>query len=229
MSEERPETDESPPAVERGRFIVFEGLDGAGTTTQAERLAQWLRHQDLQVELTKEPSNGPVGAALRQAIEGRVTLDPVALSLAFASDRVDHLFNEYNGVEKMLAEGRWVVCDRYVLSSLAYQASDRVGHRWLLEINSYAIEPDMTIFLDADPEVCLDRIAARSSTTELFHHGDHLLIARRNYQQIEVEPRFLGRFVVVDANDAIEQVFENVCTAVTPLFAPRAEASADRS
>lgn len=220
------ETHEEQP--ERGAFIVFEGLDGAGTTTQAERLAQWLRHQGVSAELTKEPSNGPVGAALRQAIEGRVKMDPVALSLAFAADRVDHLMNEYNGVDRMLAAGRWVVCDRYVLSSLAYQANDRVGHDWLLEINTYAIEPDMTIFLDADPEVCVDRIAARSSTTELFHHGDHLLVARRNYQQVEVDRRFLGTFEVVDANEGIDEVFERVRAVVEPLVAARRESATQR-
>src|SRR4051794_32222422 len=152
-----------------GRFIVFEGLDGSGTTTQVSRLGERLTEAGIRTELTKEPSNGPLGAALRQVIDGRVQLDPASMALAFAADRTDHLFNEHNGVKKLLAEGHWVICDRYVLSSLAYQPSETIDQGWVEKINALAIEPDMTVFLDAQPTVCMERISARSSTDELFH------------------------------------------------------------
>src|SRR4051794_39709628 len=110
-----------------GRFIVIEGLDGAGTTTQTERLATRLREEGHRVLTTREPSDGPVGMLLRQALTGRLTLPgahaPLAdetLALLFAADRTDHLASR---VEPALGRGEVVLCDRYVLSSLAYQGA----------------------------------------------------------------------------------------------------------
>jgi dTMP kinase len=199
---------------DRGRFIVFEGLDGSGTTTQVARLGQRLTEAGISTESTKEPSNGPLGAMLRQAIDGRVRLDPVSMALAFAADRTDHVFNEHNGVAKLLADGHWVLCDRYVLSSLAYQPNERMDQRWLEEVNAFAIEPDMTVFLDADPSVCMDRIAARSSTDELFHDADLLTRVRENYQRVIDGGRALGELLVVDANRSIDDVTESVWAGV---------------
>jgi dTMP kinase len=197
-----------------GRFIVFEGLDGSGTTTQVSRLAQRLTEVGISTELTKEPSNGPLGAVLRQVIDGRVHLDPASMALAFAADRTDHLFNEHNGVKKLINDGHWVLCDRYVLSSLAYQPTETVDQRWLEEVNAFAIEPDVTVFLDDDPAVCMERISARSSTDELFHDGDHLSRALRNYHRVITHGRVLGELLVVDANGSIDDVALSVWDGV---------------
>lgn len=205
----------------RGRFIVFEGIDGSGTTTQVSRLGQRLSEAGVNVELSKEPSNGPLGAALRQVIDGRVHLDPTSLALAFAADRADHLFNEYNGVVSLVEAGNWVICDRYVLSSLAYQPSEKVDQRWLEEVNSFAIEPDMTVFLDADPQTCLERISARSSTSELFHHGDHLTRALKNYHRVISHGRILGELLVVHAGGSIETVAQKVWEGVSSRLIDR--------
>lgn len=197
-----------------GKFVVFEGIDGAGTTTQVSRLGRRLETAGVSVEVTKEPSNGPIGAALRQAIDGRVHLHSVALALAFAADRADHLFNDHNGVVKLVRAGHWVLCDRYVLSSLAYQASSDVRQEWLEEVNSFAIEPDMTIFLDADPTSCMERIASRSATDELFHNHDHLNLALRNYHRVIAHGHILGELLVVDGNKSIDEVSDAVWAGV---------------
>src|ERR1700738_411689 len=102
------------------RFVVFEGLDGAGTTTQSFLLAKALRRRGIPTEVTQEPTSGHFGAALRQIVEGRLTVDPLTLAKGFAADRSDHLHNESNGIEKALASGSFVICDRYLLSSLDY-------------------------------------------------------------------------------------------------------------
>lgn len=155
----------------RGRFLVLEGLDGAGTTTQAALLCAWLRKQGREVHLTAEPSRGPVGALVRQILAGRVTggkagaVDPAALALLFAADRLDHVASE---VEPRLAEGCDVVSDRYALSSLAYQAVATGDARWVEEINARAPAPDLTVFLDVRPAVALRRRFAVSAERELF-------------------------------------------------------------
>lgn len=208
----------STGAAQRGRFVVVEGLDGAGTTTQAERLAAALRaRRGVGVELTKEPTNGPLGAVLRQAIEARLTLDPVALALAFAADRADHLFNPVNGVVAALDAGRWVVSDRYLLSSLAYNRGGAISREWLTELNRHAIEPDLTIFVDVDPELCLRRIGGRSSAEELFHSREQLLAVDRGYRETIAAGHVGGPLASVDGSGTIEQVEAAIWELVAAL------------
>jgi dTMP kinase len=153
----------------RGRFIVFEGLDGAGTTTQMTFLANWLFEQNVAVETTKEPTSGPFGGVIRQALDKRISLDAETLALAFATDRSDHVKNPIHGINKILLDQRWVLCDRYLFSSLAYQSAAGISAEWILKINQPARSPDLTIFVDTDAEVCMERIHSRSSHDELFH------------------------------------------------------------
>jgi len=200
-------TDGVSGTTARGRFVVVEGLDGAGTTTQAALLAEALRERrGLSVELTKEPTNGPLGAVLRQAIEGRVTLDPVALALAFAADRADHLFNPVNGVVAALEAGRWVVSDRYLLSSLAYNRGGATSREWVAELNRHALAPDLTVFVDVDPEVCVGRIGARSSAEELFHSREQLTAIDANYREVIAGGHAHGPLETVDGSGPIDTV-----------------------
>lgn len=197
-----------------GRFVVLEGLDGAGTTTQAQRLAAALRARGVEVELTNEPTNGPLGAVARQAIEGRLALDPVALALAFAADRADHVANPVNGIRAHLAAGRWVVSDRYVLSSLAYNRSEALSRAWIATINEHALAPDLTIFLDVDPELCLERIAGRSAAEELFHSRERLLAVDRGYREAIAAGHVRGQLAVVPGAAGIEQVEREIWEVV---------------
>lgn len=198
----------------RGRFVVFEGLDGAGTTTQVGRLADWLRGLDVDVEVTKEPSTGPIGAVLRQAIEGRIALEPAALALAFAADRADHLFNPVNGIERSLDAGRWVISDRYVLSSLAYQDDGITSRSWLRAINAYALEPDLTIFVDTAVDVCRARLAGRSSHAELF--DDALLRTKASYDALLPTVTSLVR---IAGDGTADEVAAAIADAVTAWMA----------
>jgi dTMP kinase len=213
------------PRPARGRFVVVEGLDGAGTTTQAERLAAALRARGLAVELTKEPTNGPLGAVLRQAIEGRVQLDPVALALAFAADRADHVFNPVNGIEAQLAAGRWVVSDRYVLSSLAYNRGGRIARDWVAELNRHALAPDLTVFVDVDPEICLTRIDTRSAADELFHSREQLLAVDRAYRELLDAGQIEGPLAVVAGDGSVGEVAAAIWEAVTAALGEPAPAA----
>lgn len=209
----------SGSGAERGRFVVLEGLDGAGTTTQADLLAGALRaRRGVEVELTHEPTDGPIGAVLRQAIEGRLTLDPAALALAFAADRADHLFNPVNGVLAALEAGRWVVSDRYVLSSLAYNGGGATTREWLSEVNRHAVAPDLTVFLDVDPETCLTRIGARSSAEELFHSRDRLITIDRSYRELIDAGHVRGPLARVDGSGPIASVEQAIWSAVVSTF-----------
>lgn len=149
---------------QRGRLIALEGIDGAGTTTQAQMLARWLRAQSVPVHLTREPSKGPVGKLLRRVLSGASQLDSAAVALLFASDRLDHISRE---IVPKLANGTTVVTDRYVYSSLAYQSiTEQID--WVGEINARAPEADLTIYLRIEPRVAAVRRANRDDKVELF-------------------------------------------------------------
>lgn len=159
----------------RGRFIVIEGIDGAGTTTQARLLGERLRAAGRRVHVTAEPSGGPVGGLIRQVLSGRLrgrapdgAFDAEALALLFAADRLDHARAE---VLPARGAGIDVVSDRYTLSSLAYQSLTTGEPRWVEAINGRAPAPDVTILLRVAPAVAFARRQAASHSREIFEEA----------------------------------------------------------
>ena len=135
------------------RLIVLEGLDGAGTTTQARRLVDHLRSRGQLTHLTREPSDGPIGRLIREMLTGAHAIAGEKLSqstfgLLFAADRLDHLQRE---VEPALAAGAIVVSDRWYHSSLAYQGTG-AERDWIAQLNARARRPDVTVFLKVRPD-----------------------------------------------------------------------------
>lgn len=154
----------------RGLFIVFEGLDGSGKTTQAKLLADRLSERGRRVHLTAEPTTGPIGAELRHYLAHRLSFDPRVLPYLFAADRADHLYNAESGILAALASGVTVICDRYVLSSLAYQSTEAA--RELVEtLNRDFPPPDLTVYLDVTPE---EGLAAKQRQSHLSEANDTL-------------------------------------------------------
>jgi dTMP kinase len=195
-----------------GLLIALEGIDGSGLTTQAALLAQALRARGAPVYATKEPTEGPVGGLLRLALGRRlgsrprdsdgaageaafVPLDARVIALLFAADRLDHLAAD---VEPRLATGTTVVCDRYVLSSLAYQALD-VDVEWLRAINTRARPADLTLFLDVPPETAIERVARRGGHAEIYERLETLRRIRANYLARLDDLRMSGSRVAVVA------------------------------
>ena len=165
-----------------GLFIVIEGLDGAGTTTQARLLHAWLSKATGAAYLTQEPSQGPAGAQIRSILTGRLKADPKTLALLFAADRLDHLYYTKNGFAHRLSNGCHVVCDRYYLSSLAYQSID-TDLRWIYQLNSRCIRPDLTLFLEVPVETCMQRITgSRGFHYELYENPEKLSRVNEHYK-----------------------------------------------
>jgi dTMP kinase len=194
-------------------FIVLEGLDGAGTTTQVERLARALRHDSFDVQTTREPSDGVVGVIIRQALRRRLVhrdggrLAPETLALMFAADRVDHLRDE---VEPALEAGRVVITDRYVHSSIAYQGAE-LPIDWVVAINARARAADLVVHLDVPVETCLARIDTRGGR-ELFEEEAML---RRVAEGYEAAYRARPDHVVrVDGTGSIDAVSSRVLGVV---------------
>ncbi len=206
----------------RGRFLVLEGLDGAGTTTQAERLAAWLRAQGRRVHLTAEPSRGPVGALARQVLSRRVgggagrDFDARALALLFAADRLDHVSSE---VEPKLADGIDVVSDRYTLSSLAYQSVATGDGRWVEQINARAPRPDGIVFLRVSAGTALRRRRAASLELELYEVPSFQQALLGAYGKAITRVRRLGhRVAIVDGERSPDEVAREVAGVVRRLL-----------
>src|SRR5674476_252166 len=144
----------------KGIFIVIEGLDGSGKTTQAKFLAKKLE-KTHKVLLTAEPSLGKIGTFIREdCLYEDKRLPTEAEALLFAADRIEHMKNE---ISPALDEGKLVICDRYVYSSLAYQGSAGLSGDWIKTINARALEPDFAIFIDVSPERVLGRLHRQKS------------------------------------------------------------------
>ena len=147
----------------KGVFIVIEGLDGSGKTTQATILAKKL-YQNHNIMLTAEPSCGKIGTFIREScLYEEKRLPTEAEALLFAADRIEHMQNEINPA---LDEGKIVICDRYVYSSLSYQGSAGLSLDWIKTINACALQPDFAIFIDVAPERVLERLKRKKSVME---------------------------------------------------------------
>jgi dTMP kinase len=204
----------------RGRFVVLEGIDGAGTTTHVGRLAERLRAMNVQVRATREPSDGPVGTLVRQVLTGRVVVPGgrapgwATMALLFAADRMDHVESE---IEPFIAGGGVMVSDRYDASSLAYQsvssgADAKEAVEWIRSLNRYVRRPDLTIVLDVPPEVATERRLYRNEAAQLYDQSEVQRALAAFYKDLARHmPK--DRVVVVNASGAVDEVHERVWEA----------------
>ncbi len=212
----------------RGAFIVLEGTDGSGTSTQLGLLANALRARGYSVEATNEPSRGPVGRLLRLLlIEGKSDpdLNWATMALLFAADRADHIART---VRPALEQGVVVVSDRYLLSSLIYQSltadEGEAALVWIRELNRQAIEPDLSIVLDVSAATALERRQTRGGVEEIYEAA---ALQRRLAEAYVDARRFLprGKLAHVDGSRSPEDVGVSVLEAVLGAgVLPRTEA-----
>ncbi|HBF14855.1 MAG TPA: dTMP kinase [Clostridiales bacterium] len=192
--------------MERGRFIVFEGIDGAGKTTHIALLAEYLRGQGRRVAVTAEPTDGETGKMLRRALSGAIPSTPCELAALFVLDRIRHN-TAPDGIEALLSAGVDVICDRYYYSTLAYQGSE-TDLSWVTEMNLAcpAIRrPDLCVFLDLTPEESLVRIAARGEAREIYETREKLAAVRSKFLQVFDLLQARDRIAIVSAAGSIPE------------------------
>jgi dTMP kinase len=200
-----------------GRFVVLEGIDGAGTTTHVGRLAERLRSMGVAVRATREPSDGPVGVLVRQILTGRVVVPGgrapgwATMALLFAADRMDHV---ESNIEPFVADGGVVLSDRYDASSLAYQsvssgADAKEAVEWIRSLNRYVRRPDLTIVLDVPADVAAERRLHRGEAAQLYEQNEVQRALAAFYKDLAKHmPK--DRVVVVDASGPVEAVHERI-------------------
>ena len=212
--------------AKKGVFIVLEGLDGSGTTTQTRLLDDWFAGDPERYGKclsTFEPTQGPLGSILRLALSRSLSFDDRTMALLFAADRTDHLYREAvdpqgPGIAHHLQDGIHVVSDRYMLSSLAYQSLN-LPMEWVYEINAYAITPDICFFLDIDPQVSEKRLILSRSHRELYEASETQIRVGEQYEKAISFLMAKGhRICRVDANRPEGDVLSDITTELIPLL-----------
>ena len=187
----------------RGTFIVIEGIDGSGKTTLAKRLAG-----SRDVWLTAEPTKGRLGSMLRSGELGDIP--PAAEALLFAADRSIHTAE----IESELEKGRWVICDRYAGSTVAYQSAsmeDSADWDWLNSMQAHSvIRPDAVILLDMDPEESMARVGSRGEELSRFERLDFQRRVRTAYLRLAEQ---FG-YIIIDASKGADEVFADAVNAL---------------
>jgi dTMP kinase len=193
-------------------FIVIEGIDGCGKTTQIELLKRKFKSNNRKVIDTHEPTDGPIGSLIRNIMKGRVQTDQSTIAALFAADRLDHINNPVNGMLKKRAEGFNIICSRYYFSNYAFQ-SEYVPIDWLVSMNSLSknfIKADFTFYINVDPKICIERISTGRSEIEMYENYDKL----NNTHQA-----FLSHFEhygqdenihIIDGHQSIEKIGDNI-------------------
>lgn len=186
-----------------GFFIDIEGLDGSGANTQVGLVGRELKKTGQKAHLTKEPTNGPIGKLIHQFLKGKVYPPADSLQLLFAADRGEHLSKE---IIPRLEKGEVVITDRYAWSSIAFGSID-LNKEWLFSLNKDFIFPDLTVFIDVDPSVCLGRIMKDKSRVgvELFEEEEKLMNVWETYQWL-VSKYWWVNIAVVDGEKEKEKV-----------------------
>jgi len=191
-------------------FVCIEGIDASGKTTHARRLVRDLHQRGFDAIYTTEPSSGQIGEFIRRhVLQRRKRVPSVVEALLFAADRVDHLETR---IKPALRQGKIVVSDRYVFSSLAYQGAAGLDLKWIEEINRLALPPDLAILIDVPPEVVIKRLRRKKSVMERLE-------TQRRVEKIYTEFVKDGRLVPVDGNRAKNDVAKDILKLVLDFLA----------
>lgn len=206
----------------KGKFIVIEGLDGSGKTTQTKILAEKLQAKGINVVNHAEPTGGEYGKMCREVLSGAKKCTKSQLALLFTADRIDHNVNEADGINMHIDKGDTIICDRYYYSTLAYQGVD-VGMEWLRSLNLGCEDirkPDLCIFLDLTPEKSMERIYANRTADqiEIYETQDYLTSIRKRFYNCLDSLKENENIVVINADGTIEEVAEKIENAVDMIY-----------
>ena len=209
-------------------FIVFEGIDSSGKTTQAELLKNHFISIEQQAVISPEPSNGIIGNLIRQALKKRIVfsskpdLFDEQMAYLFAADRHDHLYNDVDGVFKLIKDNYHVISTRYYFSSLAYNCEGATPEsnsgailaretptkfEFIKKLNDRFPNPDLTIYIDIPIEVSLSRLQERS-LKEVYETKSKLTKVRQQYQQIFAD--YDGKAITIDGTQTVGQIHQQI-------------------
>jgi len=201
-----------------GKLIAIEGLDGSGKTTQAKLLCSKLSEKGYTTYCTKEPTDEPTGKMIRQVLSGELKMPPVALQYLFNADRAVHqeLFTQH------LQNGEYIITDRYFWSSVAYAIADMQGIEdyylsvfSLLSFYNRFFVPDITFYLQVNPQTGTHRIDETGKKREIYDHKEKLVKIQKGYEFLL--EKFPEEFVIIDAEKSVEEVSNTILEKIINL------------
>ncbi|MGQ9506937.1 MAG: dTMP kinase [Candidatus Bathycorpusculaceae bacterium] len=196
----------------KGCFICIEGLDGCGKTTQTKLLVRKLKRMGYAAVYTAEPTSGKIGRFIKNyCLHSGKRVSAIVEALLFAADRFEHVNNE---IIPALNEGKIVVSDRYVYSSLAYQGAAGLDLKWIEAINKHALYPDLAIFIDVEPKIAIKRLKSKKSVMENFE-------TQKKVRSVYLDFVGKGELVRMDGNKSKEEVANEILNFVTNFLEKR--------
>lgn len=205
--------------AKRPLFIVLEGIDGSGKTTQARLLETRLLENNQPVHRTYEPTDNKIGRTIRSIIRQEDKVHPETLAALFVADRLDHILDDSYGMKAQLAAGKHVISDRYYFSSYAYHSSD-MPMDWVIAANSLCaslLKPDIIFFIDVDPGISMQRIANNREQTDLFETKSQLEKIRANYLEAFNKKKEEEHIVMIDGNQSEAQIHEEIYNIISAM------------
>ena len=203
-------------------FIVFEGIDSSGKTTQAELLKNHFLVTKRKAVISSEPSNGIIGNLIRQALKQRIIfskdreLFDEQMAYLFAADRHDHLYNDIDGVFKLIRDNYHVISTRYYFSSLAYNGDSAEQFDLVKQLNHRFPDPDLTVYIDLPVEVSLARLQERG-LKEVYETETKLTKVRERYQQIF--SKYSGKTLAIDGTQDLQLIHQQIVEGVEAAIA----------
>ena len=193
-----------------GKFIVIEGLDGSGQTTQVRLLGNFFIEKSYEVVLTKEPTlDSQAGRKIRQILDEKIKAEAESLQELFMQDRREHLQNK---ILPGLKEGKIIISDRYFFSTFAYGTADNLDLDRLVNLNDDFLLPDLTFILKVRPEICVERIEKRGQGVKLFERKEKL---EKVWQTYKILPNRFENVYIVNGESSIEEVFNAIKTIIS--------------
>lgn len=190
--------------MKKGKFIVIEGIDGSGSSTQAVRINQFLQNHKIKSHLTKEPTNYLIGGLIRSWLTGDWSSSAMCLQLLFVADRAHHLEKE---IIPMLEKNIHVVCDRYYFSTVAYGSLDIPDLDWLYEINKHFLKPDIVFYLRVSVDEAMQRMKQSRNSLELFEKEKELSKVIIQYENFTKKFSYV---IPIDGSQDPDKVTEDI-------------------
>lgn len=207
--------------MEKKLFIVFEGIDSSGKSTQADLLKDYFLAREESAVISSEPSNGIIGNLIRQALKQRIifsrdrNLFDQQMAYLFAADRHDHLYNDIDGVFKLIKNNYHVISTRYYFSSLAYNCDTVEQFEFIKKLNNSFPNPDITVYLDIPIEISLARLKERS-LQEIYENKTKLTQVREQYRQIFND--YDGQVIILDGTQEKYQIHQQIIQFILTNF-----------
>jgi dTMP kinase len=204
----------------KSKFIVLEGIDGAGTTTQAELLQNYFISINQKAVISPEPTSGKIGKLLRELLSSQEKLFnseakfEEQMAYLFAADRHYHLYNKIDGVYTLINQNIEVITPRYYFSSLAYNAHNEEDFKFISTLNQKFSPPDYLIYLDLPVDIALNRIKDRP-VKEIYETAEKLTNVYQNYDKIF--EHYQGKILRVNATLSKDEIHSNIVKFINPL------------